>query len=115
MLLGGLFMFWFLAVFAILLVPLGFTIYALVDVGRAPDEAFGPPWDNGKSAWTLGLALAFVVPGGTIVAPILWWTQGRAALRRGQRVPRPFWSPGPRPPAPPGYGPPPIGQPPQQP
>jgi hypothetical protein len=95
MFIGGFFAIWFLFMFALVFVPIGFTIYALIDVNRAPDAAFGPPWDNGKSAWTLGLALAFVVPFGTIVGPILWWSQGRSALRERRQVPRPFWSPRP--------------------
>ena len=114
MLLGGtFFLLWFFFVFALAIVPLGFTIYSLVEVSRAPDAAFGPPWDNAKGAWTLGLALAFVVPCGTIVGPILWWTQGRSALRQGQRVPRPFWSSSPSAPYP--YPPPPPPYPPQVP
>jgi len=115
---GAFFLVWFLFVFAFALIPLGFTIYSLVEISRAPDAAFGPPWDNGKGAWTLGLALAFVIPLGTIVGPILWWTQGRNALRQGHQVPRPFWWP--RPQMPYGYPPqqpgvPPVPQPPQQP
>lgn len=98
---GGFFVVWFLFVLLLVLVPVGLTIYALVDVSRTPDPAFGPPWANGKNAWTLGLALAFVVPFGTIVGPVLWWTQGRAALRAGRPVPRPFWSPAPAVPPPP--------------
>lgn len=91
------------------LVALVFAILSIVEVAQAPEPAFGPPWDNGKNAWLLGLALAFVVPFGVVVAPIVWWTQGRPALRRGQQVPRPFWAPGrpqypPYPPPPPGDG-----------
>jgi hypothetical protein len=113
MLIGfGAFMIIWLAMFAGILVALGFAIYALVECVRAPDAAFGPPWDNGKNAWTLGLALAFVIPAGVIVGPILWWASGHAALRRGQVVPRPFWAP--RPAYPPPY-PPQYPQPPHQP
>jgi hypothetical protein len=108
MMLGGLFVMWFAFVFAIVLVPIGFTIYALVEIVRAPDAAFGPPWDNSKNAWSLGMAVAFVIPAGVIVAPILWWTSGHAALRRRELVPRPFWAP--RPPM--AYPPPYHGQPP---
>lgn len=92
----------------IVLVPTGFWIYSLVEAVRAPDAAFGPPWDNAKNAWIIGLAVAFVLPAGTIVASIVWWTQGHKALRGGARVPRPFWAPAPSyppqpyPPQPPG-------------
>jgi hypothetical protein len=111
--LGGLFFIWFLFVFAIVLIPLGLTIYALYDVIRSPDAAFGPPWDNCKTMWTLGIALGFVIPAGTIVAPILYWMQVRPALRAQQQVPRPFWSP--RPSYPPQYPMPYGGQYPQPP
>lgn len=104
---GGLVMLWLMFMFVVVLVPIGFTIWSLVDVSRAPDQAFGPPWDNSRNAWTLGLALAFVVPFGTIVGPVLWWTQGRNALRAGRPVPRPFWSPRPAAPYPYPYGAPP--------
>jgi hypothetical protein len=91
--LGGFFILWIAFIVSLVLVPLAFTIFSLVEVGKAPDEAFGPPWDNGKNAWILGLALAFVIPAGTIVGPILWWSLGHRALREGRPVPRPFWSP----------------------
>jgi hypothetical protein len=81
-------------------VPLVLAVVSLVEIGRAPDPAFGPPWDNCKNAWTIGVAVSFVVPLGTLVASIIWWTQGRPALRRGQRVPRPFWAPKPAAPYP---------------
>lgn len=83
----------FLVMLALVLVPLGFLIYSLVEVARAPEQAFGPPWDNGRNAWLLGLAVAFAIPAGTIVGPILWWMQGHKALRAGQLVPKPFWAP----------------------
>jgi hypothetical protein len=106
MIFGGVFAVFFLFMMAVTLVPLGFAIYSLVDVSRTPDAAFGPPWDNGKSAWTLGMALAIVIPFGTIVGPVLWFTQGRNAVRAGRQVPRPFWSPRPaQPPYPYPYPP----------
>ena len=77
------------------LVAIGLTIWALVEAARTPEPAFGPPWDNGKSAWTLGLALSFVIPFAVLVTPILWWTQGHRALRARAQIPRPFWSPRP--------------------
>jgi hypothetical protein len=105
MILGGFFVFWFFLVFVLIFVPLAFTVWALIDVVRAPDAAFGPPWDNAKSMWILGIALGFVVPFGTLVAPVLWWTQIRPALRAGQLVPRPFWAPRPSYPSYPPYPP----------
>jgi hypothetical protein len=113
--LGAFVVIWIAFVMTVAVLPMAFTIFALIDVSRAPDAAFGPPWDNGKSAWLLGLALAFVVPCGTVVGPVLWFTQGRKPLREGRPVPRPFWS---RPSVPyPYQGQPPApwhGQPPQQ-
>ncbi|HWL37796.1 MAG TPA: hypothetical protein VNQ77_16535 [Frankiaceae bacterium] len=93
MLIGATFAMFFLAIMALVLVPLGFLVYSLVEVARAPEQAFGPPWDNGKNAWLIGLAVAFAIPAGTIVGPILWWTQGHKALRARQLVPKPFWAP----------------------
>lgn len=93
MVLGGAFAMFFLVILAFVLVPLGFWIYALVEVGRAPDAAFGPPWDNGKNPWLIGLVVAIVIPAGTLVGAILWWIQGHKALREGQPVPKPFWAP----------------------
>lgn len=92
---GGFFLFTMLFVFALTIVPFAFAIYSLIEISRTPVEAFGPPWDNGKNAWTLGLALSFLLPVGAIVTSVLWWTQGHVALRAGRPVPRPFWSPSP--------------------
>ena len=103
-----------IVVIAVLVGPV-FTVVSLVEVSRTPEPAFGPPWDNGKNAWTLGLALAFVIPFGVFVGPILWWTQGHAALRQGQQVPRPFWSPRPSYPYPYPYPQQPPPPPPEQP
>jgi hypothetical protein len=92
--LGGFFLLWgALMVFGIGTFVV--AVCALVDVVRAPDQAFGPPWDNSKNAWTLGFALAFVLPAGAIVSAVLWWTQVRPALRAQTLVPRPFWAPRP--------------------
>lgn len=85
--------FFFLFMFALVLVPLAFWVMALVDVTRAPEAAFGPPWDNGKNPWLIGLIVALVLPMGMLVGAILWWVQGRKALRAGQVVPKPFWAP----------------------
>jgi len=92
-------------------VPLVVHIWAIVDVSNARDEVFGPPWDNSKQAWLTGLAVAFMIPFGHLVAPILWWTQVRGPRKRGAPVGRPFWMTGPPVVGPPGaYGrPPPNG------
>jgi hypothetical protein len=112
---GGAFAGFFLLIMALTFVPLVFCIYALVEAVRAPEQAYGPPWDNSKNAWVLGLALSFVIPFGTIVGPILWWMNGHKALRARTVVPRPFWAPAPRyyPPPPGAQMPPPGPVPPQ--
>lgn len=92
MLLGGAFGVFFLFVMLLTVVPIVFWVIALVEASKAPEQAFGPPWDNSKQAWLLGLALSAVIPFAMIVTPILWWTQVRPALRAGAIVPRPFWS-----------------------
>ena len=92
-------------------------IMSIIEVSKAPEPAFGPPWDNGKNPWLIGLIVSMVIPMGTIVTTILWWIQGHKALRAGQLVPKPFWSPSkpahpygyppaPMPPQPPGSQPP---------
>lgn len=89
---------------------------ALISAARIQPEAFGPWWDNTKTAWILGLALSFVVPFGTLVTGIYWFRTGRPAYRRSGAVCRPFWTGPPKPPPPyqppPGYPPPPGYQPP---
>ncbi len=114
----------FVFVFALVLLPLAVHIWALVDLSQTRDEVFGPPWDNTKQDWITGLAIAFMIPMGHIVAPILWWTQVRGPKQRGERPGRPFWSSAPRPPPyamgqgpmvnpyPPPYAQPPYAQPP---
>ena len=106
----GFMFFWVMLVSMLAFVPIVMLIVALVDVVRAPDAAFGPPWENTKNAWTLGLALGYVVPAGAIVGSVLWWVQVRPALRSGRQVPRPFWAPRPAYPyQPPGPPAPPAG------
>jgi hypothetical protein len=86
----------FVTFMALLIVlPLYFWLKALLDVVGAPEPAFGPPGDNCKNAWLIGLIVAVALPAGVIVGAALWWTQGRGPLRHGQPVPRPFWAPRP--------------------
>lgn len=76
-------------------------IAALVDVARTPSGAFGPWWDNTKSAWAIGIAVAFSLPFGPLVVAILWFGGGRRPLRWGRHAGRPFWVGPPRPYPPP--------------
>jgi hypothetical protein len=90
-------------------------IAALISVARKPAEAFGPWWDNTKQIWVIGLAIAFFVPFGSIVAGIHWFKSGKGPLNAGApQAGRPFWSGSPKPPPYPPYGypPPPYGPPP---
>jgi len=93
----------FAFVFLLVLLPLIVHIWALVDISGTRDDVFGPPWDNTKQDWMLGLAIAFLIPMGHLIAPILWWTQVRGPKLRGEPPGRPFWASAPRPP-PPGLG-----------
>ena len=111
MLLPGAFGLFFVLVLLLAVVPFGFWIYALVDAARAPEPAFGPPWDNVKNAWLLGLAVSAVIPAGVLVTTVLWFVQARRALREGAPVPRPFWAPRSVSYPPPGYVPPPVAPP----
>jgi hypothetical protein len=89
-------------------------VSALISVAGTPTEAFGPWWDNTRQLWLIGIAVAFVVPFGTLIAGIMWFSSGRAPLRAGHGFAgRPFWAGPPKPPpvAPPGwpgYAPPPA-------
>jgi hypothetical protein len=87
-------------------------IAALISVARMPQEAFGPWWDNTRQTWLVGIAIGFVIPCGTLIAGIMWFSSGKAPLRAGQPYAgRPFWAgppkppPLPTPPGWPGYGP----------
>jgi hypothetical protein len=80
-------------------------IAALISVARHPTQAFGPWWDNTKQTWIIGLAVAFFVPFGPLVAGISWFSSGKGPLRRGApQAGRPFWSGAPKPPPYPPYG-----------
>src|SRR4051794_8880924 len=86
-------------------------VVALIDVARTPMERFGPWWDNTRQAWILGLAVSFLVPAGSLIAGILWFTGGRRGPRPTRGAGRPFWTGPPKPPppwgpTPPGWAPP---------
>jgi hypothetical protein len=103
----GLFFGFIMAIWLVAFGGLILTVAALISVARMPSEAFGPWWDNTKQLWVIGLAVSFVVPLGTLIAGIMWFTTGRAPLRAGYPVAgRPFWAGPPKPPpamAPPGW------------
>lgn len=105
LLFGGFFASFFVIVLVFAFVPIGIWIWALVEAMRAPEPAFGPPWDNTKNAWILGMVIGLFIPAGAIVTTVLWWVQGHKPLRAGAAVQRPFWAPGPRyyPPPPPAW------------
>src|SRR5262249_23352937 len=72
-------------------------ISALVSVGRLPVDAFGPWWDNTKTAWLIGIAVSFLVPLGALVAGLVWFRSGQATLHQTGTAGRPFWTGPPRP------------------
>jgi hypothetical protein len=73
-------------------------ISALVSVARLPAEAFGPWWDNTKSAWMLGIAVSFILPFGALVAGVVWFQSGKRQLLQTGTARRPFWTGPSRPP-----------------
>jgi hypothetical protein len=94
-------------------------VAALISVSRTPTDVFGPWWDNTRQLWLVGIAVSFVIPIGTLITGIMWFSSGRAPLRAGQGYAgRPFWAgppkPPPLPPPPgwPGYAQAPYGYPP---
>jgi hypothetical protein len=96
-------------------------IAALISVARTPTDAFGPWWDNTRQMWLVGIAIGFVIPFGSLIAAIMWFSSGRAPLRGGHGYAgRPFWAGPPKPPPsmpppgwpPYGYAPAPYGGPP---
>src|SRR3954451_3245970 len=94
--LGLFFVFWA----GLMLVGFGgfvLAVAALINVATTPIERFGPWWDNTRQAWLIGIAVSFVVPVGTIVAGITWFTTGRRGLRDHGVAGRPFWAGAPRP------------------
>jgi hypothetical protein len=90
-------------------------VAAIISIATTPSERFGPWWDNTKQTWILGLVIGYLVPFGTIVGGIAWFTGGRRGLGSTGTAGRPFWA-GPHKPAPigppSGYGPPPPSGPP---
>lgn len=79
-------------------------IAALVSAARLPAEAFGPWWDNTRSAWMLGIGVSFAVPFGMLVTGIYWFTTGKPGYTRTGVVGRPFWVGPPKPAPPPAAG-----------
>ena len=71
---------------------------ALVSSARVPAEAFGPWWDNTKTAWLLGIAVSFMIPFGMLVSGIYWFRSGRRSFRATGAVARAFWIGPPKPP-----------------
>jgi hypothetical protein len=87
-------------------------VIAIINIASTPAERFGPWWDNTKQTWIIGLAIGYVVPFGTIIGGIAWFTGGRRGLTTTGTAGRPFWAGVPKPAPigpPPGYGPPPPG------
>lgn len=101
----------FVGILLVSFVMYGFGIAALISIARKPAEAFGPWWDNTKQIWIIGIAVSFLVPLGSLISGIMWFTAGNGPLRHGlPTAGRPFWS---GPPKPPPYTyPPPPGSPP---
>lgn len=64
---------------------------ALVSSARVPPDAFGPWWDNTKTAWLLGIAVSFMIPFGMLVSGTYWFRSGRRSFRTTGVVARPFW------------------------
>jgi hypothetical protein len=95
------------------------AVSALVSISRQNPEAFGPWWDNTKSAWMIGIAVSFALPFGTLITGVYWFWKGKEPIRTTGLALRPFWvgPPKPMPMWPPYGGYPPYGHvpPPQQP
>lgn len=108
---GGFFLFW-VAVMAVTVGGVIVGIVSLISASQVPSEAFGPWWDNTKTAWLLGMAVSFAVPLGTVVVAWFWFTKGRAEYRATGVVDRPFWA---GPPKPMPHYPPPTDMPPPPP
>jgi hypothetical protein len=72
-------------------------IAALISAARLPAQAFGPWWDNTKTAWLLGIAVSYMIPFGMWVSGIYWFTRGRREHRQTGIAGRPFWVGPPKP------------------
>jgi hypothetical protein len=105
----GLFMLFWLGFFAVSVGGLIVGIVALIDVAQTPVDRFGPWWDNTRQTWIIGIAVSFVVPAGSLIAGILWFSGGRRGVRAAGVAGRPFWAGPPKPP--PAWGPTPPGWP----
>jgi hypothetical protein len=107
---GLLFFLFFGFVFLTAIGGLVIGVAAIINVATTPAERFGPWWDNTKQMWLIGIAVGYVIPLGTIIAGIAWFTGGRRGLSTYGVAGRPFWAGPPKPApiaGPPGYGPPP--------
>jgi hypothetical protein len=102
----GLFMLFWLGLVAVSLGGFVLGIVALIDVAQTPVDRFGPWWDNTRQTWIIGIAVSFLIPAGSLVAGILWFSGGRRGLRRFGLAGRPFWAGPPKPPPPWGPTPP---------
>jgi hypothetical protein len=103
---GGFFALFFF-IWVVAFASYGMGIAALISIARQPDDAFGPWWDNTKQSWIVGVVISFLLPFGTLVSGIAWFTAGKGPRRQGQYLlGRPFWS-GPPKPMPYPYGQPP--------
>ena len=103
----GAFFAFFVVMWVLCLAMYGVGIAALISIARSPGEAFGPWWDNTKQSWILGVVVGFLLPFGTVVTGIAWFTSGKGPRRRGYPTyGRPFWNATPKPmpmPWPQGY------------
>jgi hypothetical protein len=96
----GLFMVVWLGVVALSLGGFLVGVVALIDVAQTPVDRFGPWWDNTRQIWIIGIAVSFLIPAGSLVAGILWFSGGRRGLRATGVAGRPFWAGAPKPPPP---------------
>jgi hypothetical protein len=76
---------WLVLIVIFGLLPLAWWIYCLVEVSRAPEPAFGPPWDNGKQAWLMGLALSMLIPFASLVVTSSGGCRATACCGPGSR------------------------------
>ena len=96
---GVFFVIWFALVIGSL-VGMICAVAALISISKTNADAFGPWWDNTKTPWLVGIAVGFVVPFGTMVTGVYWFSKGRAPLATTGLVARPFWVGPPKPPPP---------------
>jgi hypothetical protein len=106
---SGFLLLWFLLFFGSI-GGLILGVVALVSAAQTPTPAFGPWWDNTKTAWLLGIAISYLIPFGLWFTAIYWFRTGKRGLERDGIVGRPFWMGPikPYPPAPVSWYPPPA-------